>query len=160
MQKGLKNTDKISLLYDMASDNNIPVDEECPESIIAMSVRFSNGKKVIALTDFEKYKYSENNKMKHTKLECFAHEMGHCMTESFYAGYSSFDARAKHEYRANKWATDFIIPFEDLCEAVKNGIRETWALAEHFGVSQSFIEKAITIHAHRGNTVPTELYAE
>lgn len=147
-----RNIEKLDRLYILAEENNIPIDEECPKDLISMSVRLSNGNKIIGLSNDESLVY--------TKLERLAHEMGHCMTDSFYVGYSPFELRAKHENKADAWATNKIVPFADLCEAVKNGIREPWQLAEHFGVSQSFIEKAINIHAHRGNTVPTELYSE
>ncbi len=35
-----------------------------------------------------------------------------------------------------------------------------WQLAEHFGVSHSFMEKAIKTHENNGNIVPRELYEE
>ena len=71
-----RNTKKIDLLYDLALSNDIPVDEDCPEPLISMSVMLPGGKKIVSLS---------NTPMENvTKLECFAHEMGHCMTDSFY----------------------------------------------------------------------------
>ena len=35
---------------------------------------------------------------------CLAHELGHCITGSFYNVYAVCDLRAKHERRADKWA--------------------------------------------------------
>ena len=39
-----------------------------------------------------------------------AHELGHCRTGSFYDIHSPYDVRAKHEYRADKWAVHELIP--------------------------------------------------
>ena len=147
-----RNTAKLDRLYILAEKNNIPIDNDCPNDIVSMSVKFSDGSKVIGL--------SNEGNTTHTKLEALAHELGHCMTDSFYAGYSPFEIRAKHENKANAWAANEIIPFTDLCDAVKDGCRELWELAERFGVSHSFMEKAIRIHENNGNVVPRELYEE
>lgn len=147
-----RNIRKIDRLYDIAEKNNIPIDENCPKNIKSMSVRFYDGSKVIGLSDDDDTEY--------TKLERLAHEMGHCMTESFYEGYSPFELREKHEYKANAWAVNEIVPFAELCKAVKKGYRELWELAEHFNVSSRFMEKAITIHSLHGRIVPPELYAD
>ena len=144
---------KIDKLYKMADNKNILIDERCPQKIIAISIKLSDGTKIISLSDF-----NVNNSEEYTKLECFAHEMGHCVTDSFYAPYSSLEQRGKHEYRANKWAINYIIPFNELCQAVADGNYELWQLAEHFDVSLSFVEKAINFHAQHGKTVPKELY--
>lgn len=147
-----RSTAKIDKLLILADENNIPIDESCPESLISMSVKLPDGMKVIGLSNEES--------VTHTKLEALAHEMGHCMTDSFYAGYSPFELRAKHEHRANAWAANETIPFPELCDAVRDGYRELWELAEHFGVSHSFMEKAIKIHESNGNVVPRELYED
>lgn len=147
-----RNIRKLERLYDLAEKNNIPVDDSCPEILVSMSIRLENGKKIIGLSNVENNEY--------TKLECMAHEMGHCMTDSFYAGYSPFELRSKHENKANEWAVNEIVPFSELCQAVKNGCRELWQLAEHFEVSHRFMEQAINIHKKNGNVVPQELYAD
>ena len=146
------NTAKLDALYELALLNGIPVDESCPASIVSMSVRLGNGMKIISLSD----KQSKDS----TILERFAHEMGHCMTDSFYTGYSPFEMRAKHEKRANEWAVFRLMPFEELCLAIKRGYREIWEIAEYFDVSCAFVEKAISIYEENGQTVPPELYAE
>jgi len=147
-----KSMERLDELYVLAEENNIPIDESCPESLISMSIRLPNGRKIVGISNDEGSEY--------TRLERMAHEMGHCMTDSFYAGYSPFELRAKHEKRANAWAVNRIVPFAELCDAVKGGCRELWELAEFFGVSQSFIEKAIKIHERNGHIVPKELYEE
>ena len=148
---------KTENLYLLAAEHGIPVDDHCPDSIISMSVKLPNGVKVIGLSPDKTYLSEESPP--YTKLECFAHEMGHCMTESFYSVWSPLETRAKHEARAHKWAANYVIPFSELRSAVSAGNRELWQLAEYFDVSPAFVEKAIQIHEQHGNVVPKEFYA-
>lgn len=148
---------RINDLYRLADERHYYIDESCPSSIVAMSVKLRNGKKIISLSKFDEPAEDEPEKP-YTKLECFAHEMGHCITDSFYVGYSPLEKRAKHEYRANKWAVNYLIPFSALCKAVKEGNREIWQLAEYFDVGEPFIQKAIAYHEQHGNTVPLHFY--
>ena len=46
---------------------------------------------------------------------------------------------SREEYRALKWAANFLIPADNLREAVKKGIREDWELAEHFEVDECLV---------------------
>lgn len=85
-----------------------------------------------------------------------AHELGHCCTGAFYNRYSPYDCRKRQENRADKWAIQKLIPSDDLDEAIALGCTELWQLAEHFGVSEDFIRKAVCYHVH-GN-LATELY--
>ena len=66
-----------------------------------------------------------------------AHEIGHCVTGSFYSIHTAVDCRQRHENKADKWAVQYLIPVEDLDAAVANGCTEIWELAELFGVSDS-----------------------
>ena len=84
------------------------------------------------------------------------HELGHCLTGSFYNRYTRFDVRQRHENRADKWAIRQIIPVEDLDDAVAGGCCEIWELAERFGVTEAFMRKAVCLYVH-GN-VAEELY--
>ena len=85
-----------------------------------------------------------------------SHELGHCLTGSFYTAHSPFDLRRRHENRADKWAIRALIPAEALDEAVAAGKCTLWELADHFGVTEDFMEKAVCLHVH-GN-LATELY--
>lgn len=85
-----------------------------------------------------------------------AHELGHCVTGSFYNIYAAVDHRRRHENRADKWAVQKLIPVQALDEAVAEGCTEYWALAEKFGVTEDFIRKAVCLYVH-GN-LATELY--
>ena len=84
------------------------------------------------------------------------HEMGHCLTGSFYNRYAAVDCRQRHENQANRWAIQTLIPVDDLDEAVAEGCTEVWELAERFGVTEDFMRKAVCLYVH-GN-LATELY--
>lgn len=84
------------------------------------------------------------------------HEIGHCLTGSFYNRYAAVDSRDRHENRADKWAVKKLIPVEDLDNAVAEGCTEVWELADRFGVTEDFIRKAVCYYVH-GN-LATELY--
>lgn len=145
-----KNTERLEELFLLAEESGIPIDEDCPSDIVSMSVKLPDGQMVIGLSADGEY----------SRLEQMAHEMGHCMTDSFYGGYSPFELREKHERRANEWAAHTVIPFSELCRAVKLGYRECWELAEYFGVSEEFVKKAIAVHERNGQTVPKGLYID
>ena len=85
-----------------------------------------------------------------------SHELGHCVTGSFYNIHATVDHRRRHENRADKWAIQKLIPVSALDDAVAEGCTELWELAERFGVTESFMRKAVCYYVH-GN-LATELY--
>lgn len=85
-----------------------------------------------------------------------SHELGHCLTGSFYNRYSDFDIRQRHENKADKWAIEQLVSEDALDEAVASGYTEIWELADRFGVTEDFMRKAVCYHVH-GN-LATELY--
>lgn len=85
-----------------------------------------------------------------------SHELGHCITGSFYNIYATIDNRRRHENRADKWAIRQLIPVDALDDAIAGGCTEFWELADRFGVTESFIRKAVCYYVH-GN-LATELY--
>ena len=85
-----------------------------------------------------------------------SHELGHCVTGSFYNIHAAIDCRQRHENRADKWAVQTLIPVDDLDEAVAEGCTEVWELAERFGVTEEFVRKAVCWYVH-GN-LAAELY--
>ena len=135
--------------YRIAEEQNIAVDRFKLSSREALSLMDLNGQCFIAL---------DPSKIQSEADECakLAHELGHCVTGSFYNRYSSFDCRQLHENRADKWAIRQLITEDDLDQAVADGHTEIWDLAEHFGVTEQFMKKAICLYVH-GN-VSEELY--
>lgn len=85
-----------------------------------------------------------------------AHELGHCKTGAFYNRWAVCDVRKKHELRADKWAIQRMIPEDELDLAVADGYTDVTSLAEHFGVTEEFMRKAVCWYTH-GN-LATELY--
>ena len=127
---------KIDDLYDIADQNDIPVycyDLPCTGSL---SVMDSNGDCYIGIDPFQISSYAEEK----TRL---AHELGHCITGSFYNQYATADDRARHEYRANRWAIKKLIPKDELERATKSGITEIYELAEYFNVTVDFLRLAL-----------------
>ena len=143
--------EKLRGLYQIASDNGISVFENCPEKFIGMAAKYPDGEKLISLLDFGALDtpefYDEKRGRFYTKLEVFAHEIGHCLTDSFYFSNTPFIERCKQEAKAQKWSYEYVIPFEELCTAVEEGNTELWSLAEYFCVSENFVTEAIEYYA-------------
>lgn len=150
-----RNMTRLEELHQLAYDNSIPIDTSCPADIISMSVRLPGGLKIIGLSADE----ISDGEGTPTSLECLAHELGHCITDSFYTGYSPLELRAKPERRADAWAIEKLIPYEALCAAVSSGCREVWELSEYFGVSGGFILKTVDYYKSKNKSVPEE-YSE
>ena len=87
---------------------------------------------------------------------CIAHELGHCVTGSFYNRFATVDSRQRHENRADKWAVKQLISIDDLDKAIADGCTEVWELAERFGVTEELVRKAICYYVY-GN-IAVELY--
>lgn len=88
----------------------------------------------------------ESSADENTKL---AHELGHCLYGGFYSSSTPLYTREKHEYKANVWAVKFLVPWDELREAVHNGITAPWELAEYFSVTEAFIELALEYYLER-----------
>ena len=136
-------------LYALAEQQNIEVIETTLPENGSLSVMSDSGKCYIGI---------DESVMDGDALELvhMGHELGHCLTGSFYNRHTRFDIRQRHENRADKWAVHKLITVESLDEAVADGCCEIWELAERFGVTEQFMRKAVCLYVH-GN-VATELY--
>lgn len=135
--------------YRIAQQNNIAVDYFELRKREALSIMDTDGECYIAIDPHRIASESdERNKL--------AHELGHCLTGSFYNKYAKFDCRQRHENIADKWAIQQLIPVEELDEAVANGSTEFWDLADRFDVTEQFIRKAVCYYVY-GN-LAAELY--
>ena len=124
-------------LYCTAEQNGIPIDNfelGKTESVSMMDI--SDQSCNIAI-DYKKIRSSADE---NTKL---AHELGHCMTGSFYNEYSPLDIRQKHENAADRWAIEHVIPLKELHDAIFDGRDNVWDLADYFNVSLRFMQKAL-----------------
>lgn len=90
------------------------------------------------------------------ELVVVAHEGGHISTGATHRVNSPYDLIEKHEYKADKWAIQKLIPEDELDEAVASGCTELWQLAERFAVTEEFMRKAVCWYVH-GN-LAAELY--
>lgn len=126
-------------LYQIADKNNIVIDNFPMRAIIGLSIPGS-----IAI-DYKKIKSSVMEK------ECLAHELGHCLTGSFYNEYSPLDLKEKHELRAERWEIENLVPYPEFKTAVHNGLQEVWQLADYFNVSENFMKKTIDYYKNNKN---------
>lgn len=139
----------IIALYDFAKQQNIGVFQYPMQENGSMSIMNENGYCYIGMDQSVR----DGSVQERVHL---AHEIGHCATGSFYSMHTAVDSRQRHENKADKWAVKHLIPVEDLDAAVANGCTEIWELAEHFGVTEQFVRKAVCYYVH-GN-LATELY--
>lgn len=136
-------------LYNLAEENNIDVDWVDMEKAESLSVAIPDNTYCIAIDPWKMDTVAK-------ETVCLAHELGHCMTGSFYNEYSPFDVIKKHENKADKWAIKKIIPKDEYVSAVSDGCTDIWLLAERFGVTEDFMKKAVCLYDH-GN-LNTGLY--
>ncbi len=139
----------IPSLYEIARQQNIEVLSFPMEKNGSMSVMTDRGDCCIGMDNSVR----DGGVQERVHL---AHELGHCVTGSFYNIHAAVDSRRRHENRADKWALKRLVPVEDLDDAVAEGCTELWALADRFGVTESFMRKAVCYYVH-GN-LATELY--
>ena len=126
-------------LHTLAEDEDIPVDFFQLRKREALSIMDTDGSCAIAI-DPQQLAGETDEKMK------LAHELGHCMTGSFYNIYTPLDNRQQHESRANRWAYQHLVPVEELARAFHRGVTEPWELAEYFSVPEDFLRGAVAYY--------------
>ena len=75
-----------------------------------------------------------------------AHELGHCATGCTHRVSSPYDLVCRHEYKANRWAIQRYLPFEELQNAVSAGYTEPWQLAEYFQLPETAVRGALNYY--------------
>ena len=140
---------EIRSLYDFAKQQNIEVLQFPMKENGSMSIMADNGSCYIGIDE----SVCDGSVQ---ELVHLGHELGHCATGSFYSIHTAIDSRQRHENKADKWAVKKLIPVRALDAAVANDCTEIWELAEHFGVTEEFMKKAVCYYVH-GN-LATELY--
>lgn len=128
-------------LYALAKENQIIVDSFELHSREALSVMDDDGRCYIAIDPLQLTDYDDER----CKL---AHELGHCVQGAFYNRYALCDVRQKHENRADKWAINCLVPINEFDAAIADGCDSIWSLAEHFGVTEDFMKKAVCYYVH------------
>ena len=140
---------ELKSLYRLAEKRNIEIIYLPLPETVSMSIEPQEDTYFIGMDN----SLSGTNAQERTHL---AHELGHCITGSFYNRYTAHDVRQRHENRADKWAIRKLISSDDLDRAVAEGHTELWDLADFFGVTEEFMQKAVCLYTH-GN-LATELY--
>ncbi len=139
----------IQRLYDFAKQQNIGVFSYPLPQTGSLSLMTDRGDCYIGMDD----SIRDGDVQERVHL---SHELGHCVTGSFYNIHAAVDCRQRHENRADKWAVRALIPVEALDSAIAEGCTEVWELAERFGVTEDFIRKTVCYYVH-GN-MAAELY--
>lgn len=127
---------KLLDLYHIAERESIEVDCFDLGKRESLSVMDEDGDCFIAIDPF-KLTSTQDETVK------LSHEIGHCVTGSFYNRHATCDIRRRHENRADKWAIQKLVPRKDLSRAIKEGYTEIWELSEYFGVTEEFMKKVI-----------------
>lgn len=130
---------KIEDLYEIAEQEDIDIYATSLPLNQSISIMDENLKCYIGI-DYDQIK---NNADKKRKL---AHEIGHCIRGAFYNRHSTFDLISKHEYAADKWACQNLLPKEEMLEAFQQGYVEIWQIAEYFDVPEELVKKAMWIY--------------
>ena len=140
---------EIQRLYDFAAQQNIEVLPYPLPETGSLSLMSDSGPCFIGMDDSVR----DGDVQERVHL---GHELGHCITGSFYNIHAAVDCRQRHENKADKWAIQALIPVEELDNAIAEGCTEVWELAERFGVTEEFIRKTVCYYVH-GN-MAAELY--
>ncbi len=82
--------------------------------------------------------------------QVLAEELGHYYMDATYPLYSNDTVlMSKQEYRAKKWSYNTLISFDKLRLAVKNGMRDLYALANYFDVTAEYMQNAINFYTNK-----------
>ena len=123
-------------LYDISESENVPVYSFQMNECESISV-LQDGNCFVAIDPMKLQSETEEK-------EKLSHELGHCATGAFYNRYAACDIREKHERRANIWSIKKLIPKDELLKALDDCFcANRFELAEHFGVSEDFMQMAL-----------------
>lgn len=77
------------------------------------------------------------------EYEAVTHEFAHIKTNTTYPLDASSLERRRAEVRASREQIRMVVPLPELRDALASGITSTWDLADHFGVSEKTIIRAL-----------------
>lgn len=130
-------------LYNFAGDNNVRVDSFRLHGCKSLSLCDDDGDCFIAMDPFCPTTCAEER----VRL---AHELGHCLSGGFYNHFSPVDDRRQKERRADIFAYRLLIDNKELKRLLESGTGSLWELAEHFNVTEEFMEKAVEYYENNG----------
>ena len=122
-------------LYGIAADYGIEIDDFPMRSLRAVALPEG----CIAM---DRRKFADE-----TEYKCvLAHEIGHCVTQSFYFFDSEPSVREFSERQANFWAVESLVPVNKLRHAIRRGILHPMHLARMFDVTDRIIRVALELY--------------
>ena len=77
------------------------------------------------------------------------HEAGHIREGAFYALGAASIERKKAERLAIAWAVKNCIPFEQYLDAIRDGVRDVYQLAERFNITVESARKTVEYYSGR-----------
>lgn len=78
-----------------------------------------------------------------------AHELGHHLAGAFYSEDAPITVRRKKERLADRFAIELLIPYGELMSVAADGDQSVSHLAERFGVTEDFMQKAIKFYIEK-----------
>ena len=128
-------------LYTYAEKRHIAIDTMKIKSKKSFSCTYG-GRDFIAIDE----QAMESSAEERTHL---AHELGHCETGAFYDVDAPEQVRSKAESQATRWAVKKLIPKKEFEVLLKKGLQR-WELAEHYNVTEDFIQQAYHLYYECG----------
>ena len=126
-------------LYRFAEDNDIEIYDFRLNGRKALSMPLQGGVCAVAMDTLTMTQTDE--------IEALAHELGHCMTHTFYTPSTPMVTRARCEVRAKKWAVKHLVPERQLMRLLSAG-REPWEIAEILGVEEQTVIDAVNLYLY------------
>lgn len=78
--------------------------------------------------------------------ERVSHELGHCEEGAFYTYLAAPTTKEKCEESARRWSYRRMVPIRDLIDAIADGDREPWQIAERLDVPEEMVRGAVTYY--------------
>ena len=126
-------------LYQFAEDNDIEIYDFRLNGRKALSMPLQGGVCAVAMDTLTMTQTDE--------IEALAHELGHCMTHTFYTPSTPMVTRARCEVRAKKWAVKHLVPERQLMRLLSAG-REPWEIAEILGIEEQTVIDAVNLYLY------------
>lgn len=124
-------------LFKLAEQRDIIIDTVKIPLNESMSVNY-DGREFILLD--EKVRTDSAEERVH-----LAHEIGHCLTGSYYAIGADQTVRKKAEKRAKTWSIVHLLPKDALSELLKKGYNE-WDIAEELNITVDIVREAYSLY--------------
>lgn len=145
--------EKLNKLFDLCEEEGIIVrfTKALPDGVLGLYLSEPNLPTIISIDNT-----IENNNMK--LLEVLAEEVGHHFTTSgSFVGpllhYRDRLSLNKMEEKAMRWATRYLIPENELMDALKSGITSTEDLCSKLGVSKDILMQHLSFLAREKNSI-------